>query len=489
MEKIYTDNHIRDTRGYTMILESPYIMTGREYYDRYTSGKSYSGVPGKIQEMLDLYEYGDGSFQKKCEVFLRQGLFMKDYEDSALWYGDLRRYFPTYHDLNIRQLRGYFAWRTEIRKGKFERTCESFAYIYIYELLNGIGTGSPEESFEKLEEFYRGYIDMGMGDPPLKKNLRRWMSEYAVIHRMPKETVLRYADPGKEERAHIISVLRSPEGCSDEEVLRAIKWFSNPKLMSSPVLTKYPEKGSHLFCEVWRHLSKDQFTRCFGEVTEEPWHPMAGAVFCEQEYSEDMEYVLDDCRRYMLKNGEWKEARINSLTSDRDAFLHIMHMTDLMLRRMFRTGGYLRKKQGEDFAEEIVSRALEDIRKEEAEAARPKVRIDLSGLDKIREDAGATRDSLLTEEETLGDEAEAEEAVISSTGLDSVQTAVLKALLKNTGEEASFLAENHIMPEILADQINEALFDDIGDSVVECENDRLTIVEDYIEDLRGILGA
>ena len=66
---------------------------------------------------------------------------------------------------------------------------------------------------------------------------------------------------------------------------------------------------------------------------------------------------------------------------------------------------------------------------------------------------------------------------------------MLKALLKDTGEEASLLAENHIMPEILADQINEALFDDIGDSVVECENDRLTIVEDYIEDLRGILGA
>ena len=245
MEKTYTENKIKEAQGYTIILDSPYIMTGREYYDRYTSGRSCSGVPEKIQKMLDMYDYGDGSFSQKCRVFRDQGMFMKDYEDSALWYGDLRRYFPTYHDLNIRQLRGYFAWRTEIRKGKFERTCEAFAYIYIYELLNGIGTGSPEDSFEKLEEFCRGYIDTGMGDLALKKNLRRWMMEFAVIHSMPKETALRYTDPVKEERAHMISVLRSPEGFSDDEVLRAVKWFANPKLMSSPGFARYPERGAH----------------------------------------------------------------------------------------------------------------------------------------------------------------------------------------------------------------------------------------------------
>ena len=199
--------------------------------------------------------------------------------------------------------------------------------------------------------------------------------------------------------------------------------------------------------------------------------------------------MLDDCRRYVLRNGEWKETRVNSLTSDRNAFLYITHMTDLLLRRMFRTGGYLRKKQGEDLAEEIVSRALEEILEQETEAARPKIEIDLSGLDKIREDAEVSRDSLLTEDEMQDEETEAEDPGCSSTGLDKVQTAVLKALLRETGEETSLLAENHLMPEILADQINEALFDDIGDSVVECENDRLSLVEDYIEDVEALLEA
>jgi hypothetical protein len=43
------------------------------------------------------------------------------------------------------------------------------------------------------------------------------------------------------------------------------------------------------------------------------------------------------------------------------------------------------------------------------------------------------------------------------------------------------------MASIVADTINEGLFDEIGDVVVTCEDDRLALVEDYKEDLAGIL--
>ena len=35
MKQITTDNRTEEKRGYTVILGSPYIMTGKEYYDRY----------------------------------------------------------------------------------------------------------------------------------------------------------------------------------------------------------------------------------------------------------------------------------------------------------------------------------------------------------------------------------------------------------------------------------------------------------------------
>ena len=64
---------------------------------------------------------------------------MEDYEDDAPWSGEYRRYFTTYHDLNLNQLRGYFAWRTLVRRGVFRRITTSLACMYLYELLNGIG--------------------------------------------------------------------------------------------------------------------------------------------------------------------------------------------------------------------------------------------------------------------------------------------------------------------------------------------------------------
>ena len=45
------------------------------------------------------------------------------------------------------------------------------------------------------------------------------------------------------------------------------------------------------------------------------------------------------------------------------------------------------------------------------------------------------------------------------------------------------------MPSILADTINEALFDEIGDTVLLCENDDLSLVEDYRDELTQLLGG
>ena len=94
-------------------------------------------IPDRIYKMLSLYRYGSNSFLQKCSNFYRQGKFMEDYEDDVRWAGAFRHYFPVYHDLNIKQLRGYFSWRTHVRKGEFLPIAISMAYIYLYELLNG----------------------------------------------------------------------------------------------------------------------------------------------------------------------------------------------------------------------------------------------------------------------------------------------------------------------------------------------------------------
>ena len=45
------------------------------------------------------------------------------------------------------------------------------------------------------------------------------------------------------------------------------------------------------------------------------------------------------------------------------------------------------------------------------------------------------------------------------------------------------------MPTVVTDTINEAFFDEIGDSVVEYDGSSIKLVEDYREDLERILGG
>ena len=513
---------------FTMILNDSRIFPATEllnknekrYSDTPISGKpgaaqkTGSDVPEKIQEMLSLYEYGDGSFHQKCLNFYNQGKCMEDYEDDAPWYGDILRYFPAYHDLNVKQLRGYFTWRKNIRQGQYKKTCSSFVYIYLYELLNGIGTKSPQDSMDKMKLFMENYVERGLGDPSIKNNLKRWMPEFAVLFDFPAEDILAMEQSGRSARDQILTVLKDPDEFSDEDVFNAMLRYASPKAVNSPVMTKDLGKASRLFSSIWRHASssyeengKDLFSKCFGALRTHLWHPLGNAVYLEQRELTDREYVINALKKYSFHDGSWEETKIDPITKDRNAFFEFMHVVDMRSRRILKTGRYLRHRDGEDWAEACVDAALNEIRKEAEEAARPKVSLDLSGLDKIREDAGVTRDSLLTEEEidleasaatTEGpvSAAEVQDAApkssdgydgTSSDVLDDFQAAVLRLLLEGRSA-ASLITENLQMPEIVADSINESLFDDIGDNAIDCNDGELSLVEDYIEDISRIIG-
>lgn len=496
-------------------------------------------IPREIRMMRKLYVYGDVSFAQKCRNFYRQGKFMERYEDDLPWRGDFRHYFPTYHDLSVRQLRGYFTWRTQARRGVFQPVPASVVYIYIYELLCGIGTDSPRESLQRLRELEEGLPGIG-NDASMRRNLRRWMTEYAILNDMPVETARSCADPEVMERDRSLAVLRDPAGSADADIFDALCALGGKKLSSSPAVTKDEARGRALFASFWRTLSeeygaagKDLFTRCFGEPVIRVWHPLANTLFVAEQGQPDVEYELDACRRYRRRNDVWEEESYEKLFFDKDHLAALLHGADRVFRRYLKTGRYLKAGPGDGEAAACAERVTEAEEKALREAARPVVHIDLSGLERIRQDAMVTRDSLLTEEE-LREPAEAsvpetadslcerpaevpaEEPAAASAeqqleqqpagcreertesgdmpeqpasigSLDELHMRILTALLRG-GSSADLMAENHLMPSVVADTINEALFDEIGDSVLECEDDRIGLVEEYAEDVRALLG-
>ena len=501
--------------GFTVVLEAPAPRGDGGYRD---TALPLSGgapppekprLPERLREMRRLYEYGSDSPAARARNFARQAAFMADYEDDRPWPGgDFVRYFPTYHDLDTAQLRGYFGWRTRARRGEFGPIPASAAYLYVYELLNGVGAAGPEEALDRLREFERGFVDAGFGDARMRTNLRRWMLEFCVLKDLPPETARRMADPETEALDGALSVLRSPADRTDEEAFAALCFFGGKKTENSPVLAADPERGRRLFAAAWRAASayrredRDLFTLCFGRPAARRWYPLSNAVYHETERPAGREYALNDCRRYRCSYGVWQTEAYEKLNFDRALIQGFVHETDARLRRWLKTGRYLKENAADAWAIPYVDAVIEEEKKAALEAARPRITIDLSGLDRIRRDAAVTRESLLTQDEIDGaDEpkipegagsteapAPPEEPEESAGPLDPVQTKILRALL--AGEDAAEILKKHrMMPSLTADAINEALYDEIGDTVLLCEDDRLLLVDDYLDDLTQILGG
>ena len=136
-----------------------------------------------------------------------------------------------------------------------------------------------------------------------------------------------------------------------------------------------------------------------------------------------------------------------------------------------------------------------------------RVSFDLSKLQSIRADAEATREQLLTEVdeealrgiETPAGEAEpaAAPAMITEPPpaapdtppdeelpLDENETALLRILLYG-GDLQALLRERGLLLSMVADSINEKLFDRFSDTVLLFDGETPEPVEDYLEQLKG----
>ena len=443
-----------------------------------------SDVPERILQMIGMYEYGDGSYKQKCLNFYRQGKFMEDYEDNAPWSGEFERYFPTYHDLTIPKLRGYFTWRTEVRKGIYRPIATSLAYIYLYELLNGIGTSSPEESLWRMQEFETEFLDTDIGDCTMTFNLHRWMLEFAVLGGLPAERFTAYLNPEKIQFDQALSTLQKAADCPDEAVVQALRLLAGKK-DTGPADPQF----QHLLAGTWRLAADKLFPACFGQAKPYVWHPLYNAVYYKEKEEPDRSVPVNDCRMFYCRDGIWHELRYERLFFDLQRLGAFLHRTECSLRRYLKTGHYLKEKPEEAWALPYVDAVIAADRREKEEAARPKIDIHLERLDHIREDAAATRESLLTAEEIdeiPGQAGNDGEPAGSIEGLNGQLADVLLMLLRGQSPE-SLLRERHLMPSVVADSLNEAFFDEIGDNVVECDGGTLSLVEDYREDIKQLL--
>ena len=518
-KKVYTDSILTFTKG-------------REFF------KDREEVPKKIREMMALYKYDDYSWNYKARNFYKQAKFMEDYEDDYQGeVGEISGYYTTYHDLNEKQLRAYFTWRSEIRKGIYNKACTSFIYIYIYELLCGIGASSSYDTINKLKVFEEKLSDNDILDVTIKRNLHKWYFEYSLLHGFPIDKIKEYVDKDVFAQDSALDILKNYKKASDEEIFESICFFAGKKSLNSVSLKKERDKSIFIFAFIWRYILKNVtiegkgiFSHCFGRIHNRSWYPLFNAVYWSEKKPENGDYIVNGVRSYHYHDGSWNERGYIKSYFNKKKIDSIFHEIDRKIREEFKLGYYLGQRPDDSWIrkdiEDAFGKAIKELKKNE----RAKINIDFSALKKIRIDAESTKESLLIDEEKeafintevsrSGSESENESETknglfnrgiasedktgeiyevldISDKDRDmsfikqNKNTDINTEILKHIIEEKDYkqlIKSNNLFASIVTDTINEIFFEKIGDNILECEGDNIYLIEDYREDILDIIG-
>ena len=552
--------------------DEPILKTGRQMQnflpDRYRKMR-------EISRWQDDPKGGAGRWLSEAELFYRQGLLMADFEDDCPYNGTFKSYFPTYNAMSDRQLRGYFTWRAQVRRGTVEETSTSFAFLYLYELICGIGVDDPLDGFDKIKAFWDAYRAF---EPGIDRFARVWLQDYAVFHGLdPKllrdsKTVMfdnalielrraardlvpasaPSAQAPKRRKTSEPTLPLPPDEAREERLMAAINALSTYNLNNSRLDRSHHRDLRHVACAVYVRMARYYGTHrktgivasLFGEETAMPYTMFASAVFFAPERHENCEYHLDPIHIYHCQNGFWECMRIHGSRQKSSKLGEMMRACDQRLRLALDPAHPLKEEKVPKYLAKIIDDEIVAWLSWDAAHQPVKIDIDLNQLGHIRSAAAQTREALLIDEEREDDALEDAEAAgpgkpeaepAANMVAEPVATAIrqneddeptisteqfgvvapllapaptpataapaditsalapaaenyLRALLEqNAAQAASAVEKSGQSEDMLVDSINEALFDLVGDTVIEFGAAGPQIIEDYEADVRGYL--
>lgn len=475
-----------------------------------------SYLPEPIRQMRALARRGEARTWSDARLFVEQARLMENFEDDFPYEGEFSSYFPTYESMTNAQLRGYFTWRTHVRRGKVEQTSLSFAFVYLYELVNGIGATPGEDAFRAIESFWQAYRAF---DPTLDRYVRPWLVDYVAYHDLPVAwaspylnaahdrfvAVLRRAELRALEEAPPKGRRRAPRAfdvdpAADEALLAALDALSTHRICEGRLYRDEPDAVRSVTCAVFADLARHYASNRSQGLTESlfgtrhamPHLMFASAVFYPAGRHADCIVELDETCRYVCQNGIWTCDSLHDGGVRSARLGQVLRAVDRQLRLALDHPNPLKGHADPKYLVKIIDRAIGDYLAWRADHAPRRIEIDLSKLAEIRSTAAETREALLVDEER-------EEAVIPAAPTPAPQAprqgAEKDLPLGLTSEELSLLHDlldgrppSASGADLLIDSINEKLFDLLSDTAIEFDADgRPALVEDYVEDVSGAL--
>ncbi len=453
-----------------------------------TAAQVANETPPKYLQMRRIANSCAGGFSEAA-IFYKQGKFMEDFEDDYTYHGEFSRYYPTYRSMNTLQLRGYFSWRTKVRKGVVEETLLSFAFVYIYELLNLIGVHSPEEGYYALKSFWEAYKTI---DDAVSPCLKRWLRDFVVYYNLDS----RLLDDLPEVRFDkCLLILQNCREHDADAVFEAQNSLSSYNVENSRFYKQYPDDLKAVFHAVLKALAEHYektgkgggiCPKFFGAVLTEVCRMFQSAVFYEPKRHEDTIYKINGIDTFVCKKGVWTRERFMCYKNKSQKIGSLMRTVDCLMRRAYNFNSLLKEEATTKLILNTVQKEIERFLEDKRKSALPIIEIDTSKLQGIRRESLETQDKLLVEEEPQEPVLEAEPLMEDCTALNAAERLFLRRLLFGEAYDAA-VRESGMLLSVLVDAINEKLFERFGDTVVVFDGEKPSPLPDYIDELKGII--
>lgn len=428
--------------------------------------------------------------QSRESIFVKQGKLLANYEDDYVYDRNVLRYFPTYQSLTDPELRGYFSWRTKLRRGDLQKTSLTYAFLYIYELLNQIGVADPMDGYRKLTEFRNAY---GALDGGILPYLDLWLMDYVVYYDLDAGLL---ADTPQVRFNRDIAVLDSIQSRDDGEIAHAVKQLSPKWLERSKFYREYREDCDTVTVRVLRRMSAHYNARCkktmveqyFGSFSQYRVILFDAAVFHERQVEGSRQYMVDENYIYRCRNGLWSVQKYNCLPHSNGKLGDVLKAIDGVMRECYGYGRPIQYKLDTKWILKIIQEEARNLLAEKKAAEEKKVTIDYSRLARIRSDAAVTRDRLMVEEEAEEEAPPAQTPAPAEEPEDTPLTRDEYRLLQSLlyGRDYGWVRSSGLMLSVLVDGINDKLYDTFSDSVL-LGDDPPELIEDYIADLKEMI--
>jgi hypothetical protein len=345
--------------------------------------------------------------QDNAIIFYKQGMFMKDFSDDYCENVEFSQYFPYYQQMGYAQLRTYFTWRKEVRKGTVVDISLSYAFLYIYELLNNIGVSDPQDGLNQLMSFWRAFANFNKS---IDKYVIRWLKDYHIYYELP-HSFQDFVDSNNLTRSYPKMAYTTDK----------FTMFCNLSKYDIRKSTFYTDDNMKLITDCFYFVINKlkqifeghgiNFDESIFQATKKmsEWKPFKDALFYPWMKQANRQIVLSENEIYICNNNKWSFSTVLTSESGRQLIGYILKQMEVALRKVtiykYKLSANLEMVSHEAVGklnkaglslETIVNDAVAEFYKE---ATKTVVIVDQVALSRIRQEALVTQEKLIVPEQ------------------------------------------------------------------------------------------